>query len=97
MNTAAATHEPVYHPRDDVLFTPLDESQGVLLSLSAGQYYTLNETGSLVWQALRDGATLAEVARALEAEFEVGPGEALAHARAFVDELLREGLIRQEP
>jgi Coenzyme PQQ synthesis protein D (PqqD) len=96
MSDIGAAASAAYHQHPQVLFTRLSEEEAVLLSLPAARYYTLNETGGVVWEALRDGATPAEVARALESEFDVGPAEALAHARAFVAELLGEGLVREE-
>lgn len=90
------TPEPTYHQHPDVLFTPVSRSETVLLSMPTSRYYTLNETGGAVWQALRAPATLASIARSLEAEYDVEPGPALEHARAFVGELLREGLVQEE-
>lgn len=84
-----------YHPHPDILFTALDESEAVLLSLPASRYYALNETGILLWRALADGATLPRLARALEDGYEVTHEQALAHARAFVGDLAREGLIEE--
>lgn len=87
--------EPTYDQHPDVLFTEIGESEAVLLSLPASRYFTLNETGSLIWQALGEGATPSHIARSLEARYDVEPAQALEHARAFVGELLREELIRE--
>ncbi len=93
---APAAREPRYRQDPDVLFTEISESEAVLLSLPASRYYTLNETGTLIWRTLRDGATPGLAARALEARYDVEPDRALDCARAFVEELLRETLIREE-
>lgn len=87
--------EPTYDPHPRVLFTELNESEAVLLSLPASRYYTLNETGSRIWKVLEAGATPARVARSLAEEYEIGYAQALDHARAFVGELLQEGLVRE--
>jgi hypothetical protein len=92
----AAVPEPTYRQHPEVLHTQLSESEAVLLSLPAAQYYTLNETGSRIWQVLGDGATPMDVARALEGEYEIELAQALAVARGYIDELLREGLIQEE-
>lgn len=91
--SAAAPPEPRHGQHPDVLFAEIEESEAVLLSLRAGRYYRLNESGSLIWQALYGGATPADIARALEGRYEVTHDDAIAHAHAFVAELLREGLV----
>jgi len=84
--------ETELRPHADVMDARLDESETVLLSLSAGRYYSLNATGALIWEAMRDGVTEDELARLLEGSFDVTHAEALGHVHAFTAELLREEL-----
>jgi len=86
----------LYQQHPDILSAELNEGETVLLSLPAARYYQLNETGSLIWFALGNGATLAHLASALQAEYAVEAAQALAHTQTFLDELAREGLIKQQ-
>lgn len=84
-----------YHPNPDVLSTEIDDGLTVLLSLVTNYYYQLNETGSCIWGALGDGATVAHVAAALQACYDVNEGQALAYAGDFLAELIGECLIQE--
>jgi hypothetical protein len=79
------------HP--DVVFTPLEDSEGVLLHLETKRYYTLNETGCRIWELATRGQTPVEIARALAREYEIGADAARRHAEALLDELQAEQLL----
>lgn len=53
---------------------------------------TLNETGSAIWSML-DGRTVAEIANALSARFEVSENEALEDTRGFLSEMTSRELV----
>ena len=86
-----------YRAREDVVSTRLDDDESVLLSLETQRYYTLNETGSRVWELVNDGKTPDEIAQAISEEWNVGRDEALDYVRSFLDELHAEGLVEEVP
>lgn len=88
---------PTYRPSSDVVSTQLDENEAVLLSLETQQYYSLNETGSRVWELLSDGKELDEIAEAITQEWATGREEALAYVKSFLEELREEGLVESVP
>ena len=67
-----------YRPSSDVVSTQLDEEEAVLLSLETQQYYSLNETGSRVWDLLSDGHDAEAIAEAIAEE--VGIEEEIGRA-----------------
>ena len=69
------------HPK--VLFTEVRGEGAVLLHAGSRKYYSLNETGSIIWKGLRDGHTLQEVAMEVSLAFDVSP----EHAEASVAQL----------
>jgi len=77
----------------DIIYTPLNDREGVLLHLKTQRYYSLNETGSLIWQYLQENKSLAEISQTLRENYEVE--NPLAFASEFVAELNREGLVKQ--
>lgn len=90
------------HPDDhlsadpNVLFTELGDDEGVLLHLDTQYYYSLNETGLLIWQGVTKGMRLGEVAAALEANYEIDEAGAWQQVIEFVG-LLKEKKLLVEP
>jgi hypothetical protein len=82
-----------FEPRSDIVFTRLNDAEGILLSLTSKRYYSLNETGMSIWETLQRGADEDGVAAALEAEYEVTLTEAVELVREFLDSLRQEELV----
>lgn len=60
-------------PHADVVWR-LVEGEVVLLNVTSGQYYSLDEIGSRIWTLLpAEGTTLAALREALVAEFDGSP------------------------
>lgn len=78
-----------------VVFTDLDDGSAVLLHLDSKFYYSLNETGTFLWQTLENEPTTSMtdlVGRVCE-RFKVEEGEAKNDLDEFLDSLKKEGLI----
>lgn len=59
-------------------------------------YYSLNETGSFMWQLIEKGAGsigMDELIEALCAQFDVNPAQARADVKEFIEDLTKEGLV----
>lgn len=85
-----------YEPNPYVNFTRFDEEEGVLLHLETQSYYTLNATGVLIWEQLEAGRqTVEELVETLLATYEVSRKEADRQVRAFLEELVQEGLVQR--
>lgn len=84
-----------YRPSTDVVSTQLDEEEAVLLSLETQQYYSLNETGSRVWELLGEGHDTEAIATAITEEWATTHDEALRYVESFLDELHDEGLVER--
>lgn len=87
--------ETVLHPHPSLVFTQLDDTEAVLLHLDTKRYYTLNETGTRIWELLQQSRNAQEIALALQDNYALTDEEALPLLLAFVDELLQEGLVQQ--
>ncbi len=77
-------------PEDHIVSTDLEGGEGILVDLNSKRYYTLNETGMLIWKALEDGKDREAIIAELTAGYEVDA----EHAAASVDRLLEEFLSR---
>jgi hypothetical protein len=77
---------------EQVVFREL-ESETVLLNLSTGFYYGLDEVGTRMWQALEKHGTLEEAAFELLDEFEVDGARLQQDLQSLAQELCDQGLL----
>jgi Coenzyme PQQ synthesis protein D (PqqD) len=73
------------------------EIQGevVAVDVSSSTYLSANDSGTLLWQALADGATRDELAALLVERFELEPEQAGEDVDAFVAQLRAQGLLEE--
>ncbi len=81
------------HP--DLRLTALD-GEGVVLHLGARRYFTVNETGLTILEALEEPRTFAELVAAVRAEFDVEEDMATETTRAFLAHCQEADVIRVE-
>jgi hypothetical protein len=91
MDTLTQTVRP--HP--EVVDTALNTGETVLLHLESTTYYSLNVTGTRIWQGLKRGWTLQEISRQLQEAFEVEAERADCSVLALVEELLQHQLVQR--
>ena len=80
-------------PHVDVVDTELEAQETVLLHLNSKAYFSLNATGTRIWQGLKRRHPLETISRQLQEEFEVDAEQAMASVVSLVTELEREGLV----
>jgi hypothetical protein len=80
--------------RSDIAWEHVD-GEVVALDLAAGAYVMANDTGSLLWPLVIDGATEAQLTEALTARFPVEPEQAAADVSAFVQQLRNLALVAE--
>lgn len=81
-----------YQVHPDVFTTEID-NQVVLLQYETGTYFTLNEVGTKVWQALEQGKTMPEILHYLLQEYAVSEKQLQQDILNLVDKLKEKGLI----
>lgn len=72
------------------------DGEWVFLNLDNGEYYGLNETGSLVWDKLSEGRSVEEILDRLEETYRVDRTVLEKDVRNLLKELSRGGLLRVE-
>ena len=77
---------------DNVLFREL-EGEAVLLNLDNETYYGLDDVGTRMWAVVTTAPSIADVYAALLQEFDVAPDQLESDLRAWLDELLENGLL----
>ncbi len=81
-----------YIRHDDLRLTEL-EGEGVVLHLKARKYFSVNETGLTILEALKQPRTFDELVTAILAEYEVTPQAAAETTKAFLDHCLSANVV----
>jgi hypothetical protein len=80
-------------PAVDVLSTELPDDEMVLLHVESGNYYTINETGKLIWQGFQQHEDVETVSQALATRYGLNREEAQSYVLQLVEDLFAEGLV----
>ncbi|MGE0441930.1 MAG: PqqD family protein [Gemmatimonadales bacterium] len=75
----------VRHP--EIRITAL-EGEGMVLHLGERRYFSVNETGLVLLEALQRPCTMGELAAAIRDEYDVSEAEATATTTAFLEQCL---------
>jgi hypothetical protein len=81
-------------PHPEVVDTALDTGETVLLQLESQTYYSLNTTGTRIWQGLKAGRSLREISRQLHEVFDVEADQADRSVLTLVCELVQHHLAQ---
>jgi hypothetical protein len=82
-------------PHPEVVDTELEGEGVVLLHLESQIYFSLNETGTLIWKAMKQGLTLQKICQRLQEEFHVGEDQAEQSVLALTRELAQHKLVQK--
>jgi Coenzyme PQQ synthesis protein D (PqqD) len=80
-------------PHPEVVDTELEAGDTVLLHLAHTTYYSLNSTGTCIWQGLKQGLSLRDVSQRLQERFAVAAEHADRSVLTFVHELAQHQLV----
>jgi hypothetical protein len=69
------------------------DGRAVIITPEDSRLHTLNEVGTLVWEAADGRTSIAEIIRRVCREFDVTAERAAADVDAFVDDLVARGLL----
>ncbi|MDP2939162.1 MAG: PqqD family protein [Candidatus Omnitrophota bacterium] len=71
------------------------DAEAVILNLDNGYYYSLNETGTKIWNKINDGKNLSEILSSLKAEYRIPENKFKNDLLVLVKDLEKEKLVRQ--
>ena len=83
-----------FRPESQVVDTKLDDGEVVLLHLESKTYYSLNITGERIWQGLKQGQSLRQISRGLQAQFDVDQETADSSVIELINELVGQKLVQ---
>ena len=81
------------HP--DQVAAALD-GEVMMMNIETGKYYALNEVASFIWDRLAEPLPLTRICEAVQAEFDVTSETCERDAMAFVECMVRDGLLQIE-
>ncbi|MDP2939177.1 MAG: PqqD family protein [Candidatus Omnitrophota bacterium] len=80
----------------DKLTYRIIDAEAVILNLDNGYYYSLNETGTKIWQYINDGKNLSEILASLKAEYRIPENKLKNDLLGLVKDLERERLVKKK-
>jgi hypothetical protein len=80
-------------PDPDVLTTAMPGGDMILLHLGTSRYFSLNQTGALIWKMMERSATPAGMSQTLSGQFDVTPEAAEETVRELMLDLKTHNLI----
>jgi Coenzyme PQQ synthesis protein D (PqqD) len=83
----------VPQPDPEVAVTVMPSGDAILLNLGTGQYFSLNQTGALIWKLMESSTTLAGMSEALFDRFDVTPEAADETVRELMRDLKAHKLV----
>ncbi len=87
------TPQTILSRNADILHADSGEGTGVMMSLEAGHYYGLDETGFRIWALLEQPRSLAELTDLLMSEFAVDEVTCRADVMEFATQLIDNKLV----
>lgn len=69
------------------------DGEAVILNLDNGYYYSLNEVGTRIWQAIDKGKSSREIIDYLQEEYQVEKRQLQNDLAEIIKDLEKEGLI----
>ena len=84
---------PKYKLNSQVVTTELDPSEAVLLHLESHNYYSLNETGWMIWKSIENELDIHGIVNEIQEKYDIEADKAEQYVLALVDHLCSEKLI----
>ena len=72
------------------------DGEAVIIHLGTGYYYSLNPSGSELWELISKGHGVAAMARSLSVRYGLGEDRARRDVEALLGRLLEEGLVQPD-
>ncbi|MDP2939179.1 MAG: PqqD family protein [Candidatus Omnitrophota bacterium] len=80
--------------KDSITYRIID-GEAVILNLDNGYYYSLNKTGTKIWNKINDGNNLNEILFSLKTEFQIPENKLKNDLLGLVKDLEKEKLVGQ--
>lgn len=79
---------------DNIDWKKFDE-ESVLLNLSTGYYFRLNQVGTFIWPMINRENNISDIVNRVVVKFDVSQRQAKTDVHNFIEQLLAEQLIKK--
>lgn len=80
----------VNHPH---IIHEIIQGEAILVNLETGSYYSADQVGAAIWDAIENGMPVAQIVDAITHAYSGDEAEKLARVTAFLEQLQHEGLV----
>jgi hypothetical protein len=80
-------------PHAQIVVTEFEGGESVLVDLNTKRYYQLNETATVIWRALSEGRSKADIIGSLTSVYDVTPEDAEKSIDKVVEHLKAHRLV----
>ena len=81
-------------PNDQDAAAKVLEGEAIIINLSNGIYYSMDNVGAFIWEQITGGLSLGEIVATVTAKYEVSAPQAQADVERLAGELVEEGIVR---
>jgi hypothetical protein len=81
------------HPNKEEVAAKVIDGEAILINLSNGIYYSLDNVGGLIWELIEGGSSLEAIVGAVRARYDISRAQAQADVERLAAELLQENLV----
>lgn len=87
------TSKTAFEISGDVVTSPMGDELA-LLDFNSSTYFTLNATGTAVWEALKEPNTVEDISQAIASRYGISPDTSRADVEDLIEQLLAAGLVK---
>jgi hypothetical protein len=82
-----------FHPNEADVAAKVMDGEAIIINLSNGMYYSMDQVGGLIWEMMTEEHTLDEISSAVVRSYDVSAVQAQVDIQRLVAELLDENLV----
>ena len=86
----------MYELNPDIVSKQLDDGKSVLVDGKTRKFFAINETGSVIWNGLKEDKSADEITLLLTIDFAIDREEARVHVDEFIDRLISDGILTKK-
>jgi hypothetical protein len=95
MTKQIIARESIVSKSEGLLATKLDD-EVVLMGVDQGFYYGMQKVGDRIWELISTPCPVSEIIQTLLTEYDVEEEKCWNEVRAFLNDLMNEGLVKVE-
>jgi hypothetical protein len=81
-------------PKEVEIAAKVIDGEAVIINLTNGMYYSMDQVGGMIWAMVTEGSSLREIVSAVTRRYDVSPGQAQVDVERLAAELLEQKLVR---